>query len=198
MPAPSLLVVGATAFLALVVAVASFASSQSLAGIAENPESSTAGASTEAFAWVILVASVVFFAAALLVLGRARGVANGPSNASPSALGTGPTGVLRDEMKPVIVPASPASDPIVIGKNVGRLSAEERNLFSEIQRRGGSAYQKDLVALGTFSRAKVTRLLDKLEAKGLVVRERHGMTNRIRITDEVLETEDGAPQFPSE
>jgi uncharacterized membrane protein len=86
----------------------------------------------------------------------------------------------------------------VIGKNVGRLSAEERNLFSEIHRRGGSVYQKDLVALGTFSRAKVTRLLDKLEAKGLVVRERHGMTNRIRITDEILETADGEPQLPSE
>ena len=32
-----------------------------------------------------------------------------------------------------------------------------------------------------FSKAKVTRVLDRLEAKGLVVRERSGMTNRVRI-----------------
>jgi len=196
MPAPSLVVVGAVALVALVVAVASLALSQPPPGSAENPESAAAGTSPEAFMWLILVASVVFFAAALLVLGRTRGVASGVGIPGPTAFGGRPVGILRDETEPAPVPASPAPDPIVIGNHAGRLSAEERNLFSEIHRRGGSVYQKDLVALGTFSPAKVTRLLDKLEAKGLVVRERHGMTNRIRLTDEALDTV-GVPQIPS-
>ncbi len=38
-----------------------------------------------------------------------------------------------------------------------------------------------LVASGEFSKSKVTRLLDRLESRGLIVRERSGMTNRVRL-----------------
>lgn len=61
------------------------------------------------------------------------------------------------------------------------LSGDERRLFRRIHEAGGEVLQKDLVAEGTFSKAKVTRLLDKLENKSLVVRERYGSTNRVRI-----------------
>lgn len=62
------------------------------------------------------------------------------------------------------------------------LEGDERRLFMRIQERGGVVLQKDLVTSSAeFSKAKVTRLLDKLERKGLVARERAGMTNRIRI-----------------
>ena len=43
--------------------------------------------------------------------------------------------------------------------------------------------QKNIVAKRIFSQAKVTRLLDKLENRGLIVRERYGMTNKIRIIE---------------
>lgn len=61
------------------------------------------------------------------------------------------------------------------------LNGDERKLFRRIYEAGGEVLQKDLVAEGTFSKAKVTRLLDKLENKGLVVRERYGSTNRVHI-----------------
>jgi uncharacterized membrane protein len=61
------------------------------------------------------------------------------------------------------------------------LGGDERKLFRRIHEAGGEVLQKDLVAEGVFSKAKVTRLLDKLENKGLVVRERYGSTNRVRI-----------------
>ncbi len=38
-----------------------------------------------------------------------------------------------------------------------------------------------LVSSGEFSKSKVTRLLDRLESRGLVIRERKGMTNRIKL-----------------
>ena len=46
----------------------------------------------------------------------------------------------------------------------------------------GEALQRDLVRSTSFSEAKISRLLDRLEGRGLVVRERQGMTNRVRAT----------------
>ena len=61
------------------------------------------------------------------------------------------------------------------------LSEDERRLYLMISEAGGELLQMHLVSSGTFSKAKVTRLLDKLEGRRLVVRERHGMTNRVRL-----------------
>lgn len=61
------------------------------------------------------------------------------------------------------------------------LPEDERTLYRRIVHEGGELLQKDLPRMLPFSGPKVTRLLDRLEAKGLVVRERHGMTNRIRL-----------------
>jgi uncharacterized membrane protein len=61
------------------------------------------------------------------------------------------------------------------------LSADELRLYEIIRDAGGELLQMHVVSAKIFSKAKVTRLLDKLEKRGLVVRERHGMTNRIRI-----------------
>jgi hypothetical protein len=65
---------------------------------------------------------------------------------------------------------------------VKTLGADERTLYVRIREAGGAVLQRDLVAEGGFSKAKVTRLLDKLERKGLLVRERFGATNRVRLT----------------
>ncbi|MGQ0796994.1 MAG: helix-turn-helix transcriptional regulator [Methanobacteriota archaeon] len=65
------------------------------------------------------------------------------------------------------------------------LGEDERRMYLEIRDRGGAVLQRDLVSMGTFSKAKVTRVLDKLERRGLVVRERHGMTNRVRLVGPV-------------
>lgn len=63
------------------------------------------------------------------------------------------------------------------------LTGDELRLYRRIVSSGGSVLQKDLVGAGLFSGPKVSRTLDRLEAKGLVTRERHGMTNRIRLSD---------------
>lgn len=64
---------------------------------------------------------------------------------------------------------------------VSSLPEDEQRLYSMISEAGGELLQMHIVSSGVFSKAKVTRLLDKLEGRGLVVRERHGMTNRVRI-----------------
>jgi hypothetical protein len=63
------------------------------------------------------------------------------------------------------------------------LTGDERKLYRRVVEAGGIVLQKDLVGAGLFSGSKVTRVLDRLESKGLVQRERHGMTNRIRLSD---------------
>lgn len=65
------------------------------------------------------------------------------------------------------------------------LAGDERKMFRRIVDAGGEVLQKDLVAEGVFSRAKVTRLLDKLERKDLIVRERFGSTNLVRISKDI-------------
>ncbi|MBI4416355.1 MAG: hypothetical protein HY557_05175 [Euryarchaeota archaeon] len=63
------------------------------------------------------------------------------------------------------------------------LTGDERKLYRRIVEAGGVVLQKDLVGAGLFSGSKVSRVLDRLEGKGLIQRERHGMTNRIRLSD---------------
>ncbi len=61
------------------------------------------------------------------------------------------------------------------------LTGDERTMFKAIMDTGGEALQKDLMQRTNMSNAKVSRVLEKLEQKGVVSKERHGSTNRIRI-----------------
>ena len=61
------------------------------------------------------------------------------------------------------------------------LTGDERIMFKAIMDSGGEALQKDLITRTRMSNAKVSRLLDKLEAKGVIGKDRHGSTNRITI-----------------
>ncbi len=62
------------------------------------------------------------------------------------------------------------------------LDGDERRLIRVLVEARGDVLQRDLVKATAFSDAKVSRLLDRLEERGLVVRERQGMTNRVRLT----------------
>lgn len=62
------------------------------------------------------------------------------------------------------------------------LPEDERAIYRRLLHEGGQILQKDLRHMVAFSGPKITRLLDRLETKGLVVRERRGMTNLIRLT----------------
>jgi uncharacterized membrane protein len=61
------------------------------------------------------------------------------------------------------------------------LDGDKRKVFSEIVESGGEILQSDLPARTSFSKAKITRILDSLERKGLIIRKSHGMTNKIII-----------------
>lgn len=66
--------------------------------------------------------------------------------------------------------------------DLSRLSDDERRIYELIEAAGGEILQMNLVSSGEFSKSKVTRLLDKLENRDLIKRERHGMTNLVRLT----------------
>lgn len=57
------------------------------------------------------------------------------------------------------------------------LDVDEKTVFKKVIESEGSIFQSDLVEKTNMSKVKVTRLLDKLEGKGLVERKRRGMTN---------------------
>lgn len=59
------------------------------------------------------------------------------------------------------------------------LSEEEKQIYTLIKDKGGSAYQGDLVRETSWGKVKVTRILDKLELANILERKRRGMTNII-------------------
>ncbi|MBE0519294.1 MAG: winged helix-turn-helix transcriptional regulator [Thermoplasmata archaeon] len=61
------------------------------------------------------------------------------------------------------------------------LSGDERTMFKSVMDSGGEALQKDLMQRTKMSNAKVSRVLERLEQKGVISKERHGSTNKIRI-----------------
>lgn len=61
------------------------------------------------------------------------------------------------------------------------LSGDERAMFKVLMDSGGEALQKDLIPKTRMSDAKVSRVIDRLEEKGVVSKSRYGMTNKVRI-----------------
>lgn len=57
------------------------------------------------------------------------------------------------------------------------LPDEEKLIFEKVIESEGSMFQSDLVDKTGFPKVKVTRILDRLEGKGLIERKRRGMTN---------------------
>lgn len=76
---------------------------------------------------------------------------------------------------------APADPGLPAERDLDMLGEDERRLYDMIVERGGEILQRDIVASGEFSKAKVTRLLDKLEGREFIRRERHGMTNLVKL-----------------
>jgi uncharacterized membrane protein len=62
-----------------------------------------------------------------------------------------------------------------------KLSPDERTVLEKVIEAEGTIFQSELIERTKFSKAKVTRILDKLEGKGLLERRRRGMSNIIVI-----------------
>ncbi len=59
------------------------------------------------------------------------------------------------------------------------LDEEEQKIYDLLAESQGSLFQSDIVKKTEWSKVKITRVLDKLEFKGLIERRRRGMTNII-------------------
>jgi len=175
---PLIVLVLSLALVGLVLAVASLATQRSVGGMmggmmGSGPAQDPGVGGVE---WAVLSASAVLFVTAVLLTFRAR------SAMRPASAGfvAAPPMVAR-----LAAPAPPSEPPLTEMTLVKLLDEDERRMYLEIRERGGAVLQRDLVSMGTFSKAKVTRVLDKLERRGLVVRERHGMTNRVRLVGRI-------------
>ena len=63
--------------------------------------------------------------------------------------------------------------------DVSSLEPEEKKVVALLQEKGGSAFQSDIIKALGASKVKVSRILDRLEHKGLVERKRRGMANLV-------------------
>ncbi len=70
----------------------------------------------------------------------------------------------------------PAPNKERIEKLTGTLDGGEKNIL-RIVTESGAVFQSELVEKAGLNKVKVTRILDKLEAKGIIERKRRGMTN---------------------
>jgi len=66
-------------------------------------------------------------------------------------------------------------------KLVKTLEGEEKQIYELIGSSGGFLFQNEIVEKSKMNKVKVTRILDKLEAKGLVERKRRGMANVVML-----------------
>lgn len=139
-------------------------------------EGTSEHASPGGIEWTVLLGSTLLFFGSIALLLRARRL---PSPIPTDAPIVGPR--TRPQAHVGVDIRTDDPSPVPEMTLVKLLDEDERRMYLEIRERGGELLQRDLVALGTFSKSKVTRVLDKLERKGLVVRERHGMTNRVRL-----------------
>ena len=62
------------------------------------------------------------------------------------------------------------------------LKSEEKKVFS-LARESKAIFKADLIEKTGFGKAKMTRIIDRLEGKGFVERKRRGMTNVVVLND---------------
>ena len=61
------------------------------------------------------------------------------------------------------------------------LRSEERMVFQEVLDNKGEMLQNKLVLKTRLNKVKMTRVLASLERKNLIIKERHGLTNKIKL-----------------
>ena len=65
------------------------------------------------------------------------------------------------------------------------LNGEERRIIEEIIKSNGEIVQSEIVKRTRLSKVKVARSLARLESKGVIVREKFGMTKKVRLIKEL-------------
>jgi len=127
---------------------------------------------------LFLLLAAIIAGVALSYVFMTRGLAEASAQTTTSAPGPPEGAAGREETG--TLSTVPGTAPEVA---LRLLSGDERRLYWKIVEAGGSILQKQLVGEGLYSGSRVTRILDRLQRKGLIERERHGMTNRIRLSE---------------
>lgn len=65
----------------------------------------------------------------------------------------------------------------IFAMDTKNLDNEEKLIVEKLKEKEGSMYQSDLIKETAYSKVKMTRILDKLESKGILEKKRRGMTN---------------------
>lgn len=81
----------------------------------------------------------------------------------------------------IVVENNSKPDELDVNFVLRLLDGDRHRVFSEIVEAKGEILQSDLHTQTGFSKAKITRVLDYLELKGLIIRKSFGMTNKILI-----------------
>ena len=68
------------------------------------------------------------------------------------------------------------------------LKGDERRVIDVILLKGDKCKQRDIVRATDFSKAKVSRIMTELEARGILSRERIGRTNRVVLSENMGKT----------
>ena len=85
-------------------------------------------------------------------------------------------GIIRDNIEIIEIPESKSSALMAV--NI--LEGDEKIIFQNIIDNDG-ILQRELVKQTGFSEPKVSRLLDRIERRGLIMRQRNGMGNRVLL-----------------
>ncbi len=86
--------------------------------------------------------------------------------------------ILGGGMYLLFAPAGSLSKRQFAAVDTSKLNDEEKAVYSLLKGEGGSLYQSQIMEKTGFSKAKVTRILDKLEHDDRILeRKRRGMTN---------------------
>lgn len=78
--------------------------------------------------------------------------------------------------KPIEIQPKTKRYPKLAAKTISLDDPTERKIYNMIKE-SDAIFQSELVEKAGMSKVRITRILDKLEAKGLVERKRRGMTN---------------------
>jgi len=66
-------------------------------------------------------------------------------------------------------------------KSLEKLNKNEKNIMNLLLENKGNMFQSDIIQKTNLNKVKITRILDSLEAQGMIERKRRGMTNIVML-----------------
>ncbi|MEW6220840.1 MAG: MarR family transcriptional regulator [Thermodesulfobacteriota bacterium] len=106
----------------------------------------------------------------------------GPAAGEPRPVAETADGFLPSHPPAADAGAAPAARPAA--KASDQPTLDEERLLAMVTAHGGAILQGELVAESGLHKVKVTRLLHRLEERGLLVRQRRGLTNLVLASPE--------------